>query len=88
MIVRGATNVPIVVGDMTLPPNARMNLFVVNQTFNALDFVTVANVPSGPGVHFMHTLAVQSENLNFLEGCFHMYSDANPEFPVGRRWSS
>ena len=33
-------------------------------------------------MHFMHTLAVQSGNLNFLEGCYHMYSDGNNDFPV------
>ncbi len=38
-----------------------------------LDFVTVVNVPSGPGMHFMSTLAVASGNLNFLEGCYRAY---------------
>jgi hypothetical protein len=29
----------------------------------------------------MHALAVQSGNLNFLEGCYHMYQSGQ-EFPV------
>jgi hypothetical protein len=29
----------------------------------------------------MHTLAVQSANLNFLEGCYHQYSPYSQEFP-------
>ena len=49
MIVRGATNVPLTIGGFTLPTNARMNLYVVNQQFQPLDFVTIANIPSGPG---------------------------------------
>ncbi len=46
-------------------------------TMNPLDFLRVIDVPSGSGVVFMTTLAVQSGNLNFLEGCYHAYSPYN-----------
>eukprot|EP01113_Clastostelium_recurvatum_P035244 TRINITY_DN488_c0_g1_i1.p1 TRINITY_DN488_c0_g1~~TRINITY_DN488_c0_g1_i1.p1 ORF type:complete len:437 (+),score=110.68 TRINITY_DN488_c0_g1_i1:126-1436(+) len=77
MIVRGALNVPISVGDVQVPTTAKLNLFKINaQQFNPLQWVTLANIPSGQGtkgVFFMHTIAVSSGNLNFLEGCYHAY---------------
>jgi len=29
----------------------------------------------------MHTIAVRAQNLNFLEGCYHMYTPYNQTFP-------
>ena len=41
----------------------------------------MATAPRGTsGAMFMHTLSVQSGNLNFLEACYHMYT-ADQEFP-------
>jgi len=81
IIVRGATNVPITVGGIALPSSARMNLIVTDTTFQPLDWVPIVNIQSGPGVHWMHTLAVSSGNLNFLEGCYHAYFNGEDEFP-------
>lgn len=81
VFVRGSTNLPIVVGGKTLPTNARMNQFIVNDTFQPLDFITLVNVTSGPGVHWMVTVQAASGNENFLEGCPHAYFDGDTQFP-------
>jgi len=82
VIVRGGTNLPIHIGGVVVPPSGalRLNLNIVNQQFKPLQYIDFAVVPSGSGVFFMHTLAVQSGNLNFLEGCYHMYQNGQ-EFP-------
>ena len=42
----------------------------------------VADIPSpASGLLFQHTLAVQSGNLNFLEGCYHMYTPYDQPYP-------
>jgi len=83
IIVRGASNVPLnVVDGVDVPSTARLNLFKTQQWFEPLAWVTLAEVPAGTsGVHFMDTLAVETGNMNFLEGCFHMYSNQYQEFP-------
>lgn len=81
MIVRGGTNLPLTLGGITVPPTARLNLFAVDATYQPLDWITLANVPTGmQGLHFMSSIAATSGNLNFLEACFHMYTDGQ-EFP-------
>jgi len=83
MIVRGAANVPIVIGDVPIPSYAKLNLFTVNALFNPLDWITLANVPQGQGIKgfiFLHSLQVLSGNWNFLEGCYHTYTN-NQDFP-------
>jgi len=77
MIVRGGLNIPIVVGDQPIPSlsTARLQQFVTDATFQPVDFVPLATVARGQrGVFFMHSLSVKSGNMNFLEGCFHMYT--------------
>jgi len=82
MIVRGATNIPINIGGVVAnPATVRMNLAIVQATFQPLAYIDLVNVPAGQkGVFFEHTLAVTSGNLNFLEGCYHMFQ-AGQEFP-------
>jgi len=81
MIVRGGTNLPLDFGGVKIPPTAKLNLFTVNRNFDPIEFVTIAQVKAGySGVHFMHTLAVQSGNENFMEGCYHMLA-GDEEFP-------
>jgi len=85
-IVRGARDLPISIGGVPVPVaerGARMQL-QVTETRNtpALDFVTVADAPTNTsGLLFMSTLAVESANLNFLEGCFHAYTPHDQVFP-------
>jgi hypothetical protein len=70
MIVRGAENLPITIGGITLPTTAKMNLQIVNATFPPLGYVNVVDVPSGNGAWLMHTLSFTAANLNTLEGCY------------------
>jgi hypothetical protein len=72
MIVRGSTNSQIVIGDYRVPTTAKLLQFTNNAAFNALDFVPIAALSSGAGIFFMHTIAVRSGNMNFLEGCYHL----------------
>eukprot|EP01079_Euglenida_sp_SAG-EU17-18_P003844 gene3844-4229_t len=82
IIVRGAENIPLQVGALTLPIGARLRLQkIVNKLYQPVDWVPVVDVPSGGGMVLMHTLAVRSSNKNFLEGCYHFYETTNTSFP-------
>ena len=82
VIVRGTENLPTSFQGFQLPPTARLVLQKLeNKVFQPLDFVRVADIPSGRGFLLSHTLSVSSGNLNFLEGCYHAYSDYNQPFP-------
>ncbi|KAH3743638.1 DUF2961 domain-containing protein [Pelomyxa schiedti] len=80
MIIRGATNVPLKIGYLTLPVTAKLHLFTFDKEVAPLEYVNFVNISTGSGVMFMHTLQVETDNLNFLEGCYHMYTGAQ-EFP-------
>jgi len=80
MIVRGATNLPIRIGNLVLPTTAKLRLYKFQADVPALQYVNFVKIPSGSGLMFMHTIQVESNNLNFLEGCYHMYTGAQ-EFP-------
>jgi len=80
IILRGALNLPISIGGIDIPDNARLLQFRTNAVFKPVEYVTLANVSKGSGVHFMHSLSVESGNENFLEGCYHMYT-GDDEFP-------
>lgn len=81
MIVRGAENLPITIGGVTLPTTARMNLQITNATFSPLDYVTLVDVPTGNGLVFMQTLTFAAGNLNTLEGCYHAYTPYSTPYP-------
>lgn len=81
MIVRGVPNLDINIGGVTLPHNARLNLVIFQKEVQPVEWIPLVDVPKGSGLFFMHTIAVQSENLNFLEGCYHQYSPYNQAFP-------
>jgi len=81
IIVRGAPEITIDIGGVVIPSRAKLLLQRYEQVAKPLEWVPVANVPTGSGLFFMHTLAVTSNNLNFLEGCYHQYSPYNQQFP-------
>jgi len=81
MIVRGAANVAITYGGVDFPSTARLLQFRTDAYFQPIEYITLANVTSGRGIMFMHTLAVESGNMNFLEGCFHLYTHEQRQFP-------
>jgi len=82
IIVRGAPNIEIDIGGVTVPKGARMNLVVQKKTMQPLEYLDVVNYPAGSkGLFFFSTLAVASGNLNFLEGCYRFYSPPNQAYP-------
>mmetsp|Transcript_38417 Transcript_38417/g.96643 ORF Transcript_38417/g.96643 Transcript_38417/m.96643 type:complete len:438 (-) Transcript_38417:49-1362(-) len=81
MIVRGALNLPIDVGGVRIPSTAKLLLQHRNVTLQPLEHLAIVNVPSGSGLFFMHTIAVQSGNMNFLEGCHRFFSPPTQTFP-------
>jgi hypothetical protein len=82
IIVRGTEDLPTSFEGFQLPPTARLTLHKIeNQTFAPLAWVPVADIPTGHGLLVSHTLAVNSGNLNFLEGCYHAYVQYDVPFP-------
>jgi len=85
IIVRGGLNLPLVIGDVTLPKNAKLQLQTFDGPMKPLQVLDVASVPKGySGQLFMTTIAVNNGGtggLNFLEGCFHMFDPADAAFP-------
>jgi len=81
-IVRGAPNHPITIAGVDVPLKSRLNLAAQTKTLQPLEFYDMVNVPSGThGLHFFSTLAVESGNMNFLEGCWHFYSPSTQPWP-------
>ena len=82
IIVRGTENLPTSFLGFPLPSNARLTLHKIeNQAYDPLAWVRLVDIPHGRGLLFSHTLAVGSGNLNFLEGCYHAYTDYKQDFP-------
>ena len=96
MIVRGypwssSSSYPIAtVGGIPLPSTARMRLYVTEKYLQPFEYIDLVNIPpnnstttggSSSGLLFMHSLAVQSGNLQFLEGCYHAYTPYDVKFP-------
>jgi len=81
-IIRGnPLSSPIRIGDFELPPQARMKMIRTVVTVPAYSWVPLVEIPSGSGLFFMHTLAVSSVDMNFLEGCYHAYTPYSQTFP-------
>jgi len=82
VIARGAPNIPLQIGNVVMPSTARLNLIVQNVVLQPLQYFDIATFPAGTrGYHFFHTLAVQTGNENFLEGCYRFYSPPNQAYP-------
>ena len=82
-LVRGVYNrseMNINIGDYQLPSNAKLMTQSVVKELQPLDYYNLFEINGKNGLLFMSTLAVISGNLNFLEGCFHFYSN-NATFP-------
>ena len=66
-------NLPVYLGNIQLPPNARLRLQVHNDvTLDPLQMVDIAQSP-GAGALYQVTLAVSSKNCNFLEAMLRAY---------------
>eukprot|EP01084_Bolivina_argentea_P123339 218570_1 len=86
-LVRGVydrSSININIGDFTLPLNTQLitQSFVSKSTLQPLEYYNIFEINnSNGGLLFMSTLSIVSENLNFLEGCFHFYNSKNQIFP-------
>ena len=81
--VRGVENLPISLGGIQLPSTARLRLQKIDAArYDALAWVPLLDVPSpARGAIVQNTLAVETADLNFQEGCVHHYSAHDEAFP-------
>jgi len=78
-IIRGVDNLPVQIGDIRLPATARLRLYTLKGYDAApLEMVELCDTPRA-GLLYQVTLAVQSENLNFLEAILRAYLDGAKE---------
>ena len=82
-IIRGVENYPVVLGDLVLPPNARLKLYKRENVFMwPFEFLNMAHVTGSAGAVFLVTLnAVTSvpafPQVSFLEGCYRTFIDGS-----------
>ena len=82
--VRGAEDLPIVIGDYVLPTDARLHQTVLNGYVAApLEYVPLMSVPDGEGLLYMIVQSVQSSTPFYIEGCHRMFTSFNStEWPA------
>ena len=84
-IIRGIENVPVTIGHLTLPSNARLHLYKNEGVkLTPLEFLTLAKVSNTAGLLFQVTLAANSTDFNYLEACFR----ANIDDSANTTWLS
>ena len=81
-IVRGVENMPVVVGDLTIPStDTRLRLYKnVDVKLSPLEFLTLvntSNTSNTAGMLFQVTLAANSTDFNYLEACFRARIDGS-----------
>lgn len=75
-IIRGVENMPVIVGDLTLPSNTRLRLYKnVDVKLSPLQFITLVETKNTAGMLFQVTLAANSTDFNYLEACFRAVID-------------
>jgi len=78
--IRITQNIPIIIGGVTLPPQARLVQYAyVNLNLSRLDFINFVNT-SNNGVVYMHFFQGESTSPNFMEGCYRVsYGTSNTQ---------
>jgi len=77
-IIRGVENYPLVLGDLILPSHARLRLYKnVKAVMKPYEFLPLAYIEKSAGAVFMVTLAANSSDLVYLEGCMRAYIDGS-----------
>ncbi|MFN7997008.1 MAG: DUF2961 domain-containing protein [Bryobacteraceae bacterium] len=72
-IIRGIENVPLEIGGVRLPENARLKLYkAIHQTVKPLETLTMCHTTKS-GLLYMVTIAAKSGNFCFLESCIRAY---------------
>ena len=81
--IRGLEGTPIQLGDsLFIPPSTGARLRVYkneNVTLQPLEFIDVVPELTGRGALYAVILMIQSENLDFLEGCFRAYFNSSSD---------
>lgn len=78
-IIRGIENLPVYLGNIRLPADARLRLQVHNDVaLKPLEMLDIAQ-SQARGALYQVTLAVASKNLDFLEGMLRAYLDGEAE---------
>jgi hypothetical protein len=83
LIVRGVEGLQISLGEIDLPPTARLVQSYINATTYAPDqFIPLANATSDMDGMLLYTfIDATSKDPNYLEGCFHMtFGDGTTQF--------
>ena len=87
LILRGQEGARVAIGELLLPPTARLRLQKLEEvTIEPFDMIPLVNLTQADmgghrrGLIFMTSLFVKSGSECFLEGCFHLLSDGAP-FP-------
>eukprot|EP00041_Stephanoeca_diplocostata_P025931 m.691229 g.691229 ORF g.691229 m.691229 type:complete len:578 (-) comp22853_c0_seq5:924-2657(-) len=79
-IIRGVEDYPVVLGDLQLPPQARLKFHRFQNETKTLDIVTLADVPSGTaGVLVNVRFDAKSGNYHYLEACMRALIDGSTE---------
>ncbi len=78
-IVRGTENLPIELGGVELPDNARLKLYTrENYTAGRLEEIDLCTTRKN-GALYQVTICAKSTNLNYLESCVRAYTGKNSE---------
>ena len=83
LIIRGVEGLQISLGEIELPPTARLVQSVINATTFAPDaFIPLASAPSANDGMLLYTfIDATSGDPNYLEGCFHItFGDGSTQF--------
>jgi len=82
-IIRGVEGLQISLGEIELPPQARLVQSFINATTYAPDqYIPLANASSGIDGMLLYTFVdATSNDPNYLEGCFHItFGDGSTQF--------
>lgn len=71
-IIRGVENVPLEIGGIRLPENARLRLYKVNRTAKPLEEFAIYDSAKS-GMVYMVTIAGKSSAFCFMESCLRAY---------------
>jgi hypothetical protein len=84
--IRGLEATPIQIGDsLFIPPATGARLIVYkneNVTVQPLELIDVVPQLTGRGALYAVIVMIQSENLDFLEGCFRAYFNSSSDVPT------
>jgi hypothetical protein len=79
-IIRGVESYPIALGDVTLPPTARLKLHRLNTSTTSLQLVTLVDIPAGTaGAVVNLKFDAAGQNMGYLEACMRYFPDQQTE---------